>query len=577
MRTSQLVLVVLALFSLSACNEDAPQAGPVKQHVAIAMNKASHSGLAPDGPIPDGLIPDRPTADGILPSTPDFYLAQAQSVQQALDRPWAPAEGRLGNLRHVQITARNCVVRVVSGSENRVFPGSQPVLVVEKSRVLDADPNEQPVPRDVVLAPDRAQSCPSMGSCGLSITPVTASSIQAPGAVCFTLQLASGHNMLVGGDDLTLLIDRLHQPVLRLSINPSDRLRVWLDQVELGLLAISTNAASHVGGSGTLDFLTAVSSNSASVTYLHEFHARHIGISTTTINTRWSIRIDPSTLKSVYYQPARAPGKIAELYSIEIDGPLKRLEAPAGSVLPLALNPATRTKANALRDDVLDRAGPGPKLSASDTALSSATELAATLPRDPRQQVADVVRRYLPASIQITAVALWNDGGRIEGTAPDAATAAQIVAQLENSGEFTFVSGGKGNEKGGVYVFSTQVGFSCVEPSAPSICPAGDPATPGAYSKRQVRAALESLLGPTVVVQNIFLNGAAIKLEAQAASEAQARAALLRIRSGLFHTSTSGYGPAKNDGATEINATLKLICAVPPKPGGICTSTSAAR
>ena len=561
MRMSQLVLVVPALLSLSACNEEASQTGPVKQHVAIDTNKAT-----PPEPSESG-----PTPNGTLPSTPDFYLAQAQSVRQALDRPWVPAEGRLGNLRHVQITARNCVVRVVSGSENRVFPGTQPVLVVEASRVLDADPNEQPVPRDVVLAPDRAQACPGMGSCGLSITPVTASRSPAPGAACFTLQLASGHDLLVGGDDLTLLIDRLHQPVLRLSINPSDRLRIWLDQVELGLLAISTNAASRVGGSGTLDFLTAGSSNSASVTYLHEFHARHIGVSSTTSNTRWSIRIDPSTLEAGYYQPARAPGKLAEFYSIEIDGPLERLEVPVGSVLPLALTQATRTEANALRGDVLDRAGAAPLLPTSDPALRSGTELAAALPRDARQRVADVVQRYLPASIQITAVALWNDGGRIEGAAPDAATAAQVVPLLENSGEFTFVSGGKGIEKGGVYVFSTQVGFSCVEPGAPSTCPAGDPATPGAYSERQVRAALEPLLGPTIVVQDVFLNGSVVNLEVQAATEAQARAALLRIRSGMFHTSTSGYGPAKNGGPIQITAKLKLICAVPPKPGGICT------
>ena len=560
MRIFQLVLVVLvvpALLSVSACNEEASQAGPVKPNVGVDTNTAN-----------PGPTPNRPTPNGTLPSTPDFYLAQAQRVRQALDRPWAPAEGRLGNLRHVQITARNCVVRVVSGSENRVFPGTQPLTVVEGSRVLDADPNEQPVPRDVVLAPDQAQACPGVGSCGLSITPISASS--SPSSVCFTLQLASGHDLLVGGDGLTLLIDRLHQPVLRLTINPSNRLRVWLDQVELGLLAISTNAATHVGGSGTLDFLTAGSSNSASITYLHDFYARHIGVSSTTTHTRWSIRIDPSTLKAGYYQPARAPGKLAELYSIEIDGPLERLEVPASSVWPLALTQATRTESDALRDDVLKSAGAAPLLPTLDPALRSATELAAALPRDPSQRVADVVRRYLPPSVQTTAVALWKDGGRIEGSAPDAATAAQVMPLLEKSGEFTFVSGGKGIAKGGVYVFSALVGFSCVEPGAPSTCPAGDPATPSAYSKRQVRAALELLLGPTIIVRDVFLKGSVINLEAQAASEAQASAALQRIKSGMFYTSTSGYGPAKHDGSTEITARLKLICAVPPKPGGIC-------
>ncbi len=558
-------LVAIALLGLSACNVDAPQSSPVNQQEAANAAK-SHIPLVP---------PSQVTPDGILPSSPEFYQEQAQLVRQALDRPWVPAEGRLGNLRHVQITAKNCVVRVVSGNENRVFPGTVPVIVVEGSRVLDFNPNEQPVPRDVVLAPDRAQACPGMGTCGLSITPVTDAGLNGTGShesgtVCFTLQLASGHDMLVGGEGLTLLIDRLHQPALRLSVNPSYNQRIWLDEVELGLLAISANAAVRVGGSGTVDFLTAGSSNSASVMYLHPFRARHVGVSTTTTGTRWSIRIDSNTKQAGYYQPARAPGKIAELYSIEIDGPLERLEIPAGSVFPLPLTQATRTAAITLYKDVIDRAGPTLALPASDPALRSATELAHVLPRNARQRVADVVRRYLPAPIQITAVALWNEGGRIEGSAPDAATAARVVAQLEGSGEFTFVNGGKGIQEDGGYVFSTVVGFSCAAPGTPSTCPAGDPATPGAYSERQVRAALERLLGSNVTVQDVFLNGTEISLEAQAASEAQASAALDRIKSGMFRKSSSTYGRSSDGKSANIRATLKLICAVPPKQEGIC-------
>ena len=566
-------LAVLALFCLTACTDDASHAAPV-QTAPVKQNEAAETRT---GRMPP--VASQPTPDGILPSSPDFYLEQAQKVRQALDRPWLPAQGRLGNLRHVQITAKNCVVRVVSGNENRVFPGTQPVIVVEGSRVLDADQNEQPVPRDVVLAPDMAQACPGMGTCGLSITPVTDAALTTAesrnlGAVCFTLQLASGHDMLVGGEGLTLLIDRLHQPALRLSVNPSYRQRIWLEDVELGLLAISANAAVRLGGSGSVDFLVAASSNSASVMYLHQFRARHVGVSTTTTGTHWSIRIDSNTRQAGYYQPARAPGKIAELYSIEIDGPLERLEIPAGSVFPAALTQATRVAASTLYKDVMDRAGPAPLLGASDPELRSAVELAAALPRNASQRVADVVRGYLPASIQITEVALWKDGGRIEGHAPDAATAAQVAGQLESSGEFTFVSGGKGIEKDGVYVFSTVVGFSCAAPGQPSTCPAGDPTTPGTYSERQVRAELERLLGPTVSVRDVFLNGIKISLEAQAASEPEARAALDRIKSAMFHQSTSQYGPPQSGAPVEITATLTLICAVPPKPDGICLAAS---
>lgn len=563
---ARLVAVAVALLGLSACNDDAPQVGPVKPHEVFGTSESHKSVTGP------GML---------LATSPQSYLEQAQRVRQALDRPWAPAEGRLGNLRHVQITARDCVVRVVTGTENRVFPGTSDVVVVEGSRVLDADPNEQPAPRDVVLAPDRVQACPGPGTCGVSITSVIAAALPAPedaanaarsgaaGAVCFTLQLASGHDMLVGGDGLNLLIDRLHQPALRLTINPSANQNVWLEEVALGLLSISANAAVRVGGSGTVDFLTAGSSNSASVMYLHPIRAHQVGVSSTTTGSRWSIRIDPDT-KAGYYQPARAPGKIAELYSIEIDGPLERLEVPAGSVFPSALTQATRTAASALRQEVLDRAGPAPLLPASDPELRSATALASALPRDARQRVADVAKRYLPSTIQITEVALWNQGGRIEGTAPDAATAAKVVPQLESAGEFTFVSGGKGLPRDGVYVFSIQVGSSCTSPGTPSTCPAGDPATPGAYSERQVRAALEPLLGPTIIVHDVFLDHAQISLEAQAPSESEARAALDRIQSGMFRQSSSSYGQTSDGKAANIVATLALICAVPPRPDGVC-------
>lgn len=203
---ARLAVIAVALLALSACNQIAPQADAPKPQ---------------DAPETRG-IPLSKAPDGMLATSPDSYLEQAQGVRQALDRPWAPADGRLGNLRHVQITARDCVLRVVSGNENRVFPGTQGVIVVEGSRVLDSNPNEQPAPRDVVLAPDGAQACLGVGACGVSITPVRAAALAAAGAqVCFTLQLASAHDLLVGGDGLNLLIERLQQPALRLSINPS--------------------------------------------------------------------------------------------------------------------------------------------------------------------------------------------------------------------------------------------------------------------------------------------------------------------------------------------------------------------
>lgn len=177
------------------------------------------------------------------------------------------------------------------------------------------------------------------------------------------------------------------------------------------------------------------------------------------------------------------------------------------------------------------------------------------------------IRRF---RFEITEVALWNKGARIEGTAPDADTAAQVVQLLEGSGEFTFVSGGTGAPRAGAYAVSVQVGFSCAAAGTPSTCPAGDPATPGAYSERQVRAALEPLLGPTVTVQDVFLDGSKIHLEAEAPSASEASAALGRIESAMFRRSTSSHGPSSDGKPATIRATLELICAVPPKPDGIC-------
>jgi hypothetical protein len=517
-------------------------------------------------------------ASALLPSSADAYLSQAARVRQANDRPWAPEAGQLGNLRHLQITAPDCIVRVVSGSENRVFPGTRGVIVVESSRVLDSNPNEQPAPRDVVLATDHAHACPGPGSCGVSITSVTrAPSKGGTGAACFTVQLATAHDVLLGGDGLSLLVDRVRQPALRITINPSLRLRVWLQQVDVGLLSINANAPAQVGGSGQVDFLQAGSSNARSVMLLHGIYARHVGVSATTTGTRWSIRIDTDT-KAGYYQPARAPGALAKNYSIEIEGSIDRLEVPAGSVDPQPLSEATRIATRALRDEILADAGPAPQLPRSDATLPLAHVAAAALPRDPRERVAHVVARYLPASIRITDIALWKQGGRLEGIAPDAALARDVGRLLTNSGEFTHVSGRGATPRDGGHAFSAQLHFSCDAPGEPSVCPAGDPAASGAYSETQVRAELHTLLGTAWTVRDVRLDGVTIRLKADAPNESEVRAGMERIseRTQFFRVSTWTFGPSNSGSSTVLDATLKLTCAVPPKPEGICAPRTAA-
>jgi hypothetical protein len=415
-----------------------------------------------------------------LPSSPESYLTRAARIRQAIDRPWVPDAGQLGNLRHVQITAPDCIVRVVSGSENRVFPGTRDVIVVEGSRVLDAEPNEQPTPRDVVLATDRAHACPGIGSCGVSITSVTkASGSVGTGTECFTVQLATAHDLLLGSDGLSLLVDRVRQPTLRIHINPSSRLRLWLEQVDIGLLSIDANAPVRVGGNGKVDFLRAGSSSGGSAMYLHDFHARHVGVSATTTGTRWSVRIDADT-EAGYYQPARAPGAIAKNYGIEILGPVNRLSVPVGHVDPHPLTESTRIASRELREDVLGRAGSVPDLPASDAALPSVAISSTAFPEEPRERVARVVARYLPASVRLTDVALWKQGGRLEGVAPVATPPIDVNRLLMDSGEFTYVRAGVSKPRDGGQAFSAQLSFACDVPGEQSICPAADPATPDA-------------------------------------------------------------------------------------------------
>lgn len=509
-------------------------------------------------------------AGALLPSSPEMYVAQADAVRQSQDRPWAPETGQLGNLRHLQITAHDCVVRVVSGNENRVFAGSRDVIVVERSRVFDADPRQQPTPRDVVLAMDHAQACPGPGRCGISITPA-ARAPRLDGNVCFTVQLASAHDLLLGGDGLDVILDRVQQPALRITFNPGARQRLWAEHVDIGLLSISANAAVRVGGTGNIDFLQATSSNGASAMFLHGFDAKNIGISSTTTGTQWSIRIGEDT-RAGYAQPASAGGTAVAGYPIEIDGPLERLDIPLGQVDPRPLRDATRNAAQVLRDELLQRAGASPRLPASDSNLLSAVDAAAILPRTPAEHVARVLVRYLPTSVKITHVALWKRGGRLEATAPDQATVQDAQRRLKASGEFTHVSGGSGSPRDGAYAFTAQMHFSCEVPGEPSICRAGDPRARGNYSEMQLIETLEQLLAPHATLHDARLDGRKIHMDARAANEADARAALalLYTASDFFRVSISGVGPSDDGSGWEITTRMELLCVRPPTATGIC-------
>lgn len=287
-----------------------------------------------------------------LDVTPDTLIERANLLRDARERPWDPATGRLGNLRHVHIIANDCTVRVVSGAENRLFLGRGTFQIADTTYSADRHGSSRPRPYDVTIS--AAQGASAVPRVGADNT-----------AVCFTLQLATAHELLLRGDNLKVLFDRVDLPVLRMSLNPSHGMKLWFHQARLGLLSVSSNASVVAGGTGQVQWLQLASSQRSTALLFHDMDARHVGVSATTTRARFSIRIGADT-EAGYYQPASAQGKIALEYPIWIDGPVSALKVPAGRVNPMPLTSALRDETRALQQEVMGLAGPRPVLPTPD-------------------------------------------------------------------------------------------------------------------------------------------------------------------------------------------------------------------
>ncbi|MBB6558772.1 hypothetical protein HNP48_001436 [Acidovorax soli] len=489
-----------------------------------------------------------------LPDMPDTLIEKSRLVRESRDRVWDPASGQLGNLRQVRIVAEGCTVRVISGPDNRLIGPRDMVDVGEDNYI----PGDKTVPRDVVLrmrggAKQQQQQ-------------------QARGTPCFTLQVATADYFLLSGDRATYLFDRVEQPAMRVFFNPSSQLRVWFQDVKMGLLSVESNAGALAGGTGQVQWLKLSSAQSSTSMLFHEVHARHIGVTSLAPRARYSIRIGPDT-KAGYYQPARAPGNLAELYPIWIDGPLDALNIPASRVHPMALTPEIRREALALRNEVLGRAGPSPALPSSPgpAALVPSPPVATA----PRQLVADGFRPYLPPGVELASVNLHKAGGAMEGTAPDVATVRTLVQSLGRSPDVVYTQLAFTRPQGAQVAFRVLFDLACQAPGEPSICLSGSNSGNGsAYTEEQIRGELLPLLGPQVDLTRLQLREGGVVLLEGRASDADARAALARVREQApwLRGSSSGIGNGS------FSARMVLVCqAPPPRQGGICKAPLSAK
>ncbi|AOG23467.1 fimbrial assembly family protein [Acidovorax sp. RAC01] len=494
-----------------------------------------------------------------LDVTPETLIERANLLRDARERPWDPDTGLLGNLRNVHIIANDCTVRVVSGPENRLFLGSGTFRVADSSYSGDRQRNAKTRPYDVTIsAATGASAIPRVGADNA--------------AVCFTLQLATAHELLLRGDNLKLLFDRVDLPVLRMYVNPSHGVKLWFHDVRLGLLSVQSNATVVAGGTGQVQWLQLASSQASTALLFHDMEARHAGVTATTTGARFSIRIGADT-EAGYYQPARAPGRIALEYPIWIDGPVAALKVPAGRVNPLPMNDEIRNTTRTLRAEVLGLAGPAPSLPAASAGSASPSASSPTpAPISPRQRVADVLQPLLRPGMTLGKVDLWNGGGALEGRAPDEVAVRDFARDLKQSGEVRSAQVARiQRNESGVAEYRVMVNFLCAAPGERSVCL---PAAGSSYTQQQIEAALRPVLAPQVQVAQIELtsDGTRVLVKGRA-SEADARAALERVRTQLPWLE----GSSSSMGKDEFSARFRMACTVPPRSQGICTTEGSGR
>jgi hypothetical protein len=275
--------------------------------------------------------------------------------------------------------------------------------------------------------------------------------------------------------------------------------------------------------------------------------ADNVGVEASTTNVEFSIRINPGA-QAEYHNPARAPGKVAELYPVWIDGKIEDLKIPAGRVHPMPLTDDVKNVVDTLKKEVLSRFG-------TRTAVSTSYQEKVVLPPSPRQQIADAFSPYLPLETSFSEIQLAKNEGYIEGKAPTQEVAKAFVSALSKAPDVKYIQLAYTKPQDKEVFFRVLFNLACPTTGKTLNCKISDGGNEEKYDVNLIRTELQKLLGPEIKLISMEIKENRLNMEASA-TEAVAKTAKKRIseEAAWLRTSTSGIGNGS------FSASMELLC-----------------
>ncbi len=471
-----------------------------------------------------------------LPDNPNSIQLKSDAFRKSQELKWDLSKGYLGNLKTLRIVANECTVRIVSGLENKILSPLETLSVQEETQAKVDLKNRQVVIKTLSSAKT------------LKNRP------------CLTLQVATADDFIISGNKAFILFDHYQSIATRIFLNPSSGMRIWFDQVQIQRLELTSNATgSIVGGDGKIDWLALASSQQNEKLYFHKMDADHIGVSVTTTNVKFSIRIK-SGADAGYYQPARAPGKLALLYPIWIEGKVQDLKVTAGNVTAMPISEEIKTETDDLKKIVWDKVG----TFAQDKDGPSSLKTTVKVEPLPRQQIADALADYIPAGASLSDVEVFKNGGALVGQVTNKKTIDDLIEALNKSPDLSYLEKGLIQPQANGFSFRILFNLRCPNPGKKTLtCQSAK----GEYDMELIRKELQLLLGDNVKLLDLKLAKDYLSMNVLATDD-QAKAISERLNKEVdwLQVSSSGYGKGK------LFVLLKLQCfpLAPRKLANLC-------